>query len=95
MTNQPLADDNNTLNNQQDLNDLIEKSAKRGARLALAEIGLGDDNAPRDLKDLRNLLIAWRRIRAQTVEAIFRLFIHLFLVSMLALATVILWLNAR
>ena len=89
MTNQPLID------SKQNINDLIEKSAKRGAQLALAEIGLGDDNAPRDLKDLRNLLIAWRRIRAQTVEAIFRLFIHLFLVSMLALATVMLWLNAR
>ena len=95
MPPEPPEFDTTSIHTPEDLNALIEQSAKRGARLALAEIGLGDDNAPRDLKDLRNLLIAWRKIRAQTFEAIFRLFIHLILVSMLAVATIIIWFNAR
>jgi len=55
-----------------DLNQMIERSAQRGARLALSELGLEDHQAPRDLRDLRNLLIAWRRIRRQVLEVMLR-----------------------
>lgn len=85
----------NRQDQNQDLAQLIEKSAKRGARLALAEIGLDDHSAHRDVRDLRNLLIAWRRIRAQAMAAMTRLLIHLILVSMLAVSTIILWFHAR
>ena len=78
-----------------DLNQLIERSAQRGARLALSELGLEDHQAPRDLRDLRNLLIAWRRIRRQALEVMLRVFVQMLLVVMLAMATGLLWFNSR
>jgi len=78
-----------------DLNQLIERSAQRGARLALSELGLEDHQASRDLRDLRNLLIAWRRIRRQALEVMLRVFVQMLLVVMLAMATGLLWFNSR
>lgn len=42
---------------------LIARAAKAGAREALKDIGLQDDNAIHDLKELRDLLDSWREIR--------------------------------
>ncbi len=51
-----------------DVSQLIERSAKRGARLALAELDLDDARAAEDLRDLRQLLVAWRKIRRHAIE---------------------------
>lgn len=45
---------------------MLDRSAKRGARAALEEIGLHDHTAARDIEDMRSLLISWRETR-QTV----------------------------
>ena len=58
-------------------------------------MGLEDHQAPRDLRDLRNLLIAWRRIRRQALEVMLRVFVQMLLVVMLAMATGLLWFNSR
>jgi len=58
-------------------------------------LGLEDHQAPRDLRDLRNLLIAWRRIRRQALEVMLRVFVQMLLVVMLAMATGLLWFNSR
>ena len=42
---------------------LIARAAKAGAKEALRDIGLQDDNAIHDLKELRDLLDSWREIR--------------------------------
>jgi len=39
---------------------LLERAAKRGAREALESIGLHDEQAVHDVRDLRTLLEAWR-----------------------------------
>ena len=39
---------------------MIARAAKQGAREALESIGLHDENAGDDMKELRNLLDAWR-----------------------------------
>lgn len=39
---------------------LLERAAKKGAREALESIGLHDENAVRDVLELRGLLDAWR-----------------------------------
>lgn len=39
---------------------LINDAAATGARKALFDIGLHDDNAIHDVKELRNLLDSWR-----------------------------------
>jgi hypothetical protein len=42
---------------------LIERAAAEGARQALREVGLHDDAAAGDVRDLRSLLDAWRDAR--------------------------------
>jgi 2-iminoacetate synthase ThiH len=52
---------------------MIAKAAKQGARAALESIGLHDESAGEDLKELRNLLDAWRSTKktiwSQVVKA--------------------------
>lgn len=43
-----------------ELEAMIERAAKRGAKEALESIGLHDDNATHDVRELRTLLDAWR-----------------------------------
>ena len=39
---------------------MIARAAQQGAKAALESIGLHDENAGQDMKELRNLLDAWR-----------------------------------
>lgn len=46
-----------------ELEAMLDRAAKRGAKEALASIGLLDDNAHKDISDMRSLLEAWRDTR--------------------------------
>ena len=48
----------------EELEAMLDRAAKRGARAALQELGLHDENAPRDIDELRGLLSAWRDTRS-------------------------------
>ena len=74
-----------------DLDHLIERAARRGARLALAELGLDDTRAPRDVRDLRNLLVSWRKIRKEAVNTVISLFVKALLIFMIAVLLVFFW----
>ena len=91
MSPSPLSEQHD----HESLDALIERSAKRGARLAMSELGLDDDQAPKDLRDLRQLLTSWRRVRREAFEIAMRLVVHLMLVAMVAMATVVLWASGR
>jgi len=39
---------------------MLDRAAKKGARAALEELGLHDQNAEKDLEEIRNLLTSWR-----------------------------------
>lgn len=41
---------------------LLTRAAEEGARRALAQVGLHDDTAAKDVSDLRGLLDAWRDV---------------------------------
>lgn len=43
-----------------ELKALLVLAAKDGARQALAEVGLHDETAPDDMRELRNLIDSWR-----------------------------------
>lgn len=43
-----------------ELNKLLDEAAQRGAKAALKEIGLDDEMAIHDIRDLRDLLEAWK-----------------------------------
>ena len=48
---------------ERQLEEMMERAAKRGAREALESIGLHDDSAGNDVRELRGLLDAWRGAR--------------------------------
>jgi len=42
------------------LEDMLDRAAKKGASEALRELGLQDEDAASDIKEMRGLLDAWR-----------------------------------
>lgn len=52
--------------------DLLEQAACRGARKALQEVGLSDENAATDVRDLRDLLSALRTAKKEALQTFVR-----------------------
>jgi hypothetical protein len=44
----------------EELEAMLDRAAKKGARAALEELGLHDEHAEKDLDELRGLLASWR-----------------------------------
>ncbi len=63
---------------------LLEQAACRGARKALQEVGLNDENAAADVRDLRDLLSAMRTAKQEAFRAFIRWLTLGFLVLLLA-----------
>lgn len=51
---------------------LLEQAAQRGAELALERVGLGDDDAGADVRDLRTLIDGWRSAKKTMLDQIIR-----------------------
>jgi Family of unknown function (DUF6127) len=49
---------------------LIEEASDLGASRALSRLGLDDDCAPKDLAELRELLVAWRDAKLTARKAV-------------------------
>jgi hypothetical protein len=47
----------------EDLEAMLDRAARRGAKEALTSIGLLDEDAHRDITEMRSLLDAWRDTR--------------------------------
>ena len=47
----------------EDFDDLLEQAAERGAERCLVHLGLENGHAARDIRELRDLLDAWRDAR--------------------------------
>ena len=47
----------------EELEDMLDRAAKRGASAALREVGLHDDDARKDIVEMRNLQKLWRQRR--------------------------------
>ena len=48
---------------------LLDQAAEKGARRALESVGLHDDNAGNDVRDLRNLIDGWRSAKKSALDA--------------------------
>ena len=48
---------------EEKLEDMLDRAAKRGASAALHEVGLHDDDARKDILEMRSLLEMWRDTR--------------------------------
>ncbi len=62
---------------------LMSKASKQGARLALSELGLDDDNAHLDIRDLRSLLSAFKMAKKHS----FKVFIRWLVIGIMTLIT--------
>ena len=47
----------------EELEDMLDRSAKRGAKLVLRELGLQDETAAVDIREIRSFLDTWRQTR--------------------------------
>ena len=65
-----MSDPRTIVMSQQELDTILDEAARRGGILALKEVGLNDDNASGDLRDLRALLVSWREVRKSALQAI-------------------------
>ncbi|MFZ2738107.1 MAG: DUF6127 family protein [Burkholderiaceae bacterium] len=59
----PTSVDNMTLLRREDFEELLDRAAERGANRALANLGLENGHAAADIRDLRDLIDAWREAR--------------------------------
>ena len=57
----------------EELEAMLDRAASRGAKQALASIGLLDDNAHKDMTEMRSLLEAWRDTRKSIWTTVIRL----------------------
>jgi len=78
-----------TLMSDVELSALLEAAAERGARRALERLGLHDDEAGKDIHDLRTLIDSWRDAKTTIAKAI----LQWFTIGVLGLLTVGMWIQ--
>lgn len=69
---------------------MLDRAAKRGAGEALKELGLSDDNAVHDIKEMRDLLDTFRDMR-RTILMTFAKMATTFVVGLLILGSYMKW----
>ena len=57
----------------EDLEEMLDNAARRGAKEALRSIGLLDDDAAKDIIEMRSLLEAWRDTRKSVWSTVVKL----------------------
>ena len=75
----PALAENMLLLRKEDFDELLDRAAERGAERCLAHLGLENGHAARDIRELRDLLEAWRDARRtawQTVSKVATTGIH-------------------
>lgn len=55
-----------------DLEIIIQRAARAAAKEALQDVGLHDDDAIHDLKELRSLLDSWREVRRSVAHTVIK-----------------------
>ena len=63
---------------------MVERAAEAGAKKALRDVGLSDDDANVDVKELRNLLDSFRSAKRTVGKTIVQAFTTVFLAALLA-----------
>ena len=68
----PAVVENMLLLRKEDFDDLLDRAAERGAERCLAHLGLENGGAAKDIRDLRELLEAWRDARRTAWQTVIR-----------------------
>jgi len=74
-----------------ELNAMLEKAAECGAKRALRSIGLEDETAMADVRDLRNLLDAWRLAKKTVLTTVVKGVVVAFLTAIGAGVAILSW----
>jgi hypothetical protein len=73
----------------EELEALLDRAARKGAKEALRSIGLLDDDAHKDITEMRNLIEAWRDTR----KSIWSTFVKLSTVGILTFIAGAVWMT--
>lgn len=68
----PALVENMLLLRKEDFDDLLDRAAERGAERCLVHLGLENGSAAKDIRDLRDLLEAWRDARRTAWQTVIR-----------------------
>ena len=71
--NRPAIEDGHVVMPELEFEELLELAAERGAKRALADVGLVDEHAAADIRDLRSLLGAIRVAKRTAWQTVIRL----------------------
>ena len=71
--NRPSTKDGHVRMPEEEFEELLELAAERGAKRALADVGLIDEHAANDIRDLRSLLSAVRMAKRTAWQTVVRL----------------------
>lgn len=71
--NAPMVADGMVTMPRADFEELLERVAERGARAALAEVGLDGDDAATDVRELRSLLEAFNTAKRTAWQTMVRM----------------------
>ena len=71
------------------LEEMLDRAAKKGARQALCDLGLSDMDAATDIKELRSLLDSWR----DTKKSIWKTLVQLGTVAVLTFIATAVWMQ--
>ena len=73
----------------EELEEMLDRSAKRGAKLVLRELGLHDQTAAVDLREIRSLLDTWR----QTRQSVWNTFVKITTVTVFTFIAAAIWMK--
>ena len=73
----------------EELEEMLDRSAKRGAKLVLRELGLQDETAAVDIREIRSLLDTWR----QTRQSIWNTFVKITTVTVFTFIAAAIWMK--
>lgn len=79
---------------EEELDMIIEKASERGAECALRKIGLHDEQAGKDIQEVRSLLVAWRDTKKTITQTIAKI-ITTSILTVMALGTWHYWSNPK
>ena len=80
----PALVENMLLLRKEDFDDLLNRAAERGARRALADVGLDGDDAANDIRELRNLLDAFNAAKHTAWQTVIKMITTGFVLALLA-----------
>ena len=72
VADKPTLVENMLLLRKEDFDDLLDRAAERGAERCLVHLGLENGSAAKDIRDLRDLLEAWRDARRTAWQTVIR-----------------------